>query len=74
MLLNKERLIHTHNTLSKIHFLLMRCFVQDTYFTNDHTYFANDQIMMKYSAGLWDSSRDQLWFEAYCSGLSTSVT
>ena len=42
MPLNKERLKHFHNALSKLHLLLMRCFVQDTYFTNDHTYFAND--------------------------------
>lgn len=35
MLLNRERLIHSHNTLSKLLLLLMRCFVQDTYFADD---------------------------------------
>jgi len=48
--LNKERLIH--NVLSKLYLLLMRCFVQDTYFVNDHTYFTNDQIPMICNAGL----------------------
>jgi len=35
MLLNKDRLTHSHNTFSKLHLLLMRHFVQDTYFAND---------------------------------------
>jgi len=73
VLLNKEKLIHSHNALSRLHLLLMRCFVQGTYLANDHTYFANDQILMTYNAGLWDSSVGQPWFEAYFSGLSTST-
>ena len=52
ILLNKERFIHSHNASSKLHLLLMRRFVQDAYFVNDHTYFANDQILMTYNAGL----------------------
>jgi len=52
MLQNKERFIHSHNASSKLHLLLMRRFVQDAYFVNDHTYFANDQIPMIYNAGL----------------------
>ena len=35
MLLNKERLIHSHNSLFKVKLLLMRRFVQDTHFAND---------------------------------------
>lgn len=73
MLLNKERLIHSHSGLSKIHLLLMRCFVQDTHFANYHTYFSNDHILMICNTGLWDSPRGQLWFEAYSSGLSNST-
>lgn len=46
ILLNKERFIHSHNALSKLHLLQMRCFVQDTHFTNDHTYFASDWILI----------------------------
>lgn len=71
MLLNKERLIHSHNSLSKLHFLLMRHFIQDRYFVNYYTYFANDRILMLFHTWLWDSPKGQLWFEAYCSDLST---
>ena len=46
MLLNKKMSMHSYNTLSKLHLLLIRCFVQDTYFANDGTYFANDQILI----------------------------
>lgn len=74
MLLNKERLIYPHNALSKLCLLLIRRFVQDTYFASDHTYFANDWILMTYNALLWGSSRGQLWFKACCSGLSTSIS
>lgn len=35
MLPSKKRLKHSHNTFSKLHLLIMRCFVQDTYFAND---------------------------------------
>jgi len=73
MLLNKERLIRSHNALSKLHLLLIRCFVEDMYFANDHTYFANGRILVIDNSGLWGSSRCQLWFEVYSSGLSTSV-
>jgi len=66
MLLNKDRLTHSHNTFSKLHLLLMRHFVQDTYF-------ANDSILMISNVQSWDSSRGQLWFEANCSGLSASA-
>ena len=38
MLLNKEKLIYFHDTLSKLHLLLMRHFVQDAYFANNCTY------------------------------------
>lgn len=31
----KERFVHFHNALPKLHLLQMRCFAQDTYFTND---------------------------------------
>ena len=52
MLLNKERLIRSHNALSKLHLLLIRCFVEDMYFANDHTFFTNDSILMIYNAVL----------------------
>lgn len=52
MLVSKKTLMHSHNALSKPYLLLMRCFVQDMYFTNDHKYFANDWILLIYSAGL----------------------
>jgi len=52
VLLNKEMLIHSHNSVSELHLLLMRCFVQAMYFTNDHTYFTNGQILTIYNAGL----------------------
>ena len=35
MLLNKERLIHPNNTLSKPH---LRCFAQDVYFASGYTF------------------------------------
>ena len=52
MLLNKERLIHSHNALSKLHLLLMRYFVQDVCFARDHMYFANDLILVICNSGL----------------------
>lgn len=45
MLLHRERLIHSHDTLSKLLVLLMRCFVQGTYF-------ATDWMLMVGNAGL----------------------
>lgn len=45
VLLNRERLIHSHNTLSKLLLLLMRCFGQDAYF-------ADEWILMVDNAGL----------------------
>ena len=37
MLLNKKRLIDSYNALPKLLLLLMRCFVQDTYFVMSST-------------------------------------
>lgn len=42
----KERFVHFHNALPKLHLLQMRCFAQVTYFTNDRTYFTNDWILI----------------------------
>lgn len=52
LLLNKEKITHSHKDLSKPHLFLMRCFVQAMYFPNDQTYFAKDQTQLIFNAGL----------------------
>ena len=52
LLLNKEKITHSQDDLSKPHLFLMRCFVQAMYFPNDQTYFAKDQTQLIRNAGL----------------------